>query len=284
MAIQTLLLASVSVSRYLVVCRPLAFVHAFPRLVKMTIASFILGLGGSIPIGEFYGLRSAELHVCGRVYASHVCHYSDRYDGSPKQVQYSLAGLVGIATAVLVMSLMYILVGWNIFLMRRRVVPAIVMGSDLSQGELRGRKLNNSHGQDTDTMIATKPTPGSSATTTPILNNLKDPRTTASKNTTNLSPSITTKTLHQKGIHLHSHGSKQQTVVVTSHPTICFNVATDHERVRTRSLAPSRKHASPKSALPGCKLLFLVTVTFLLSWTPFWVVRILTSADFQTPL
>ena len=307
MATQTLLLTSVSVSRYLAVCRPLAFPHAFPRLVKMITASFIFGLGGSIPVGEFYGRRSAEMHVCGRVYVSHVCHYSDRYDGSHTQVQYSLTALVCISTSILVMTLMYITVGRKILVRRRRVGQAIIMGSDLSYGGLPARKSNNGRQQNINMVMAVNPAPGSSTTRTPILNNLTDPSTSASKETTEASsthnsqannsasdsnlaespklcPSITTRNLHQKGIHLPAHRHKQQIAPLKSPPTVRFNVVNGPARASARGLVPGSTHASPKSAWRGCKLLFIVTVTFLLSWTPFWVVRILTPADFQTPL
>ena len=139
--------------------------------------------------------------------------------------------------------------------------------------------------QDTNTIISAKPTPGISATTTLTLNNLNDLRTSASINTTNLSTSITTNTLQQKGIHLLSHCSWNQMAVVTSHPTICFNVVIDQKRAQqVLCFMPGITHARPESLLPGCKLLFLVTVTFLLSSTPFWVVHILKSTDSQKPL
>ena len=275
LSVQTGLLSAVALDRYFAICHPLRFAAAYHRFMVLTALAVLFGVGLSLPIVEFYGERSVDLYLCNRVWRVYMCHYSDRYDRSSQQLVFSLIVVAALIFAVSSMAVLYACVAYTVFKRNRRVGPAFP-----DQAAVPGPSSHHD--------ITSQPSPGRMQNTGPTglevaENEHRKCSFTSASGLLTLSPATTRGSVYRKEAHALPSAvpvvgcggpNGNLTMDLLLPPTRLVTVS--HNRHIASDLhigGIRRRRRTCWLSWRGNVIMVTVTVVFLFSWAPFWVLR-----------
>ncbi|CAH1799388.1 unnamed protein product [Owenia fusiformis] len=140
LSLQVNLLAAISIDRYYAVCHPLKFAGAFKRMVVLLSIVVVMATFGSIPILEFYGIRTITFKVNDVLYEAHLCHYSDVYDGTLSQSIFNMIVMTVYVMILTIISTMYGAVAKAAYKSRKRIGPTRNFELNATSSSSSGKK------------------------------------------------------------------------------------------------------------------------------------------------
>ncbi len=123
LAIQTGILFSIAVDRFIGVCQPLKSINSYNRATSLVSVAFAVGVTVSLPMLVFYGTLSIKLASGNCDISGYICNYNDIHDGTLAQGIYSIIKLSLLVCAVVSMTMFYSLVACAVHMGRRRIIP-----------------------------------------------------------------------------------------------------------------------------------------------------------------
>ncbi|XP_033740681.1 G-protein coupled receptor 84-like [Pecten maximus] len=284
LSISAIVLFVVAIDRYLAICKPFHFLKYQKYATAILIATFAIGIVDSLPLLEFYGKRTIELHSSSnRKIKGYICDFSDVYQGSSSMASFGMFMFVCFSSIVVGMTIMYFNVARTAYKRRSRLVSPVDLVSDFSD---RNSKYYSKG------TIRTSPGKGGRSqdgTISPVMglsgsSNLCSVSTVGHVSLTiNMFTANTYKDLEAKT-------TQQSTAKNYSKYAETLNLNSDNGKtLKDNTLKISRVSAQDRlqwkdnrqynyrysARLKAAKILFLVTALFLLSWLPFWVIRFL---------
>ena len=299
LSVSVCFLCAIALDRYHAVCKPLRYVHTANARLKVVIwVCFSLGIIGSSPILVFYGERTVLVsgYKDGTMNGT-TCYYSDVYDGGVGQFAYSSVTLTVFCLCIGAMSILYGKVALVFARGRRRVgiatvacVPASIPGTSSDQVKLWMEEVAPKCNPNIEKEVTNAP---QGVFIVGLRQKIQGQKTDLVE--------IENDTIRH---FMPKNGDRDQAVPSGSkETTIKSQLPSQGERILVGSsratkkiTRPQRKPLSaPREGRPGenelqvwigrkamgsdqrmksTRVLFLVTIVFLCSWAPFWILRI----------
>ena len=257
LGLSALTLLAIAVDRFFAICRPVKFLNFHKHIYKVISATFILGIVISLPLFEFYGANPDRIVLQDFVFVGYKCDFSEKYQGTTAMTAFSVFITSGFLTQFVAMAILYKHVAVVAYRSRRTVVPVqAVQESDIS-----GRIP---------------------ATTSSMISDNSRKLTVCS-----VSPLWSSdQTLEQQKLQVASKEDSSRRYLAPEN-NATFTASRTTTMTSFTSLNEDHRHVNINSSnnlsssLKAAKMLFLVTAVFLISWLPFFIIRIYATVNPQ---
>ena len=284
LGISGLTLLLIAIDRFLGICKPVKFLNFHKGIYKLILATFTFSVVVSLPLLEFYGPKPETLEFSEFIFVGFKCDYRDIYQDSVSRTVFSTFIMACFLSQFVAMAVLYKNVAVVAYRSRRAILPMepasgsggnktgyssgiATFTTQVSQPEIR-EKLSKFGISSVDRHLAT-------AWTTDVRPNLHNKESQdvsegrlANFNVPKVQTGVSVDSI-ASGRKPFSHqllGSSTKSAV-----TLCCNSTNSDIRLnRTKNLS---------SGLKAAKILFLVTAVFLISWLPFFILRVCYTID-----
>ena len=275
LGISGLTLLIIAVDRFLAICKPVKFLNFHKDIYKFILATFTFGVVGSLPLLEFYGPKAEKLEFSEFIFVGYKCDYRAIYEDSVSRTVFSTFVMACFLSQFVAMAVLYKNVAVVAYRSRRAILPV-----EPASGS-GGNKTGDSAGIETATTKISQPEIEQKLSKfgTSSINLSTSDRLLATAWTSDVRPSSHSKAsedmieARQNGASINKFASGRKRIshqfLVSGTKTAvapnCNSVKTDQRLNRTKNLS---------SGLKAAKILFLVTTVFLISWLPFFILRV----------
>lgn len=261
LAVSGLTLLAVAIDRYLAICRPVKFLHFYKHIYKIVLATFATGIIGSTPLLIFYGSEPEIIQMSDYTFIGYKCEYTKTYNGSA-MTGYSAFVVCGFLLEIVAMIVLYKNVAVVAYRSRRTVKPISETPGFFSDSN-----------KTSPLKIATQTTKTSHSSpqiTVKVIQ--EDNQVVDHSYQQNLISKQTKLTKMFLGSEINTPKSQSGSVTMTNVNSVRKS-GPKQRPIRTRSMS---------SGLKAAKMLFLVTAVYLLSWLPFFILRVLHTSGIQS--
>lgn len=268
LAISGLSLLAIALDRYLAICRPMKHRGYLKHIYKIVVATFTVGIVGSLPLLEFYGPLQKEIQIEDYIVIGYRCDYMEKYKGDA-MTWYSGFVVMGFLMEIVAMVVLYTKVAIVAYRRRRKVQPLSEPVTTISDCFTESAKTSTSHSISQTRRLASL----SPVTTVTGSQDTEKPRKVDILNVArNTSKRLEIPIPFRVGESSHTSPPLSSTCTTTSSGSFLQNNKKFQNVHQTKNLSPH---------LRAAKILFLVTAVFLLSWLPFFILRICDTAGLK---
>ena len=269
LALSGLTLMVIAVDRYLAICRPVKFLKYYTKLHKLMLAVLVVSVGGSLPILEFYGPRPEQIVLSDIVFVGYHCDFREKYQGSIAMLSFCVFVLSVFVCQIISMAVLYTKVAVAAYHSTRTVAPA-------EQIPFSGRTNIASAKQFPFSEKAKVKTITVQSVDSLNLNRLS----AKTSQSLNKKQQLDVPQTGHKNASTAKHFTAQtQTDSLYTSSTSSTTTSLNATYKDRRSEKAASTTSTLTSSLKAAKLLFLITLLFIISWMPFFIIRMSQTID-----
>ena len=262
LALSGLTLMVIAVDRYLAICRPVKFLTYYTKLHKLMVAVLVVSVGGSLPILEFYGPRPEPIVLSNNMFVGYHCDFRKKYQGSIAMLSFCVFVLSVFVCQIISMAVLYTKVAVAAYRSTRTVAPAEKIPFPERAKIAPSKQVQFSEKPNVKTI------------TVQSVDSLNLNRFSAkTSQSLNKKQQLDVPQTHHKNASTGKHFTTQTDSLYTSSTSSTATCLNAIYKERTSERAANTTNTLT-SSLKAAKLLFLVTLLFIISWMPFFLLRI----------
>ena len=269
LALSGLTLMVIAVDRYLAICRPVKFLMYYTKLHTLMVAVLAISVGGSLPILEFYGPRPEQIVLSDIVFVGYHCDFREKYQGSIAMLSFCVFVLSVFVCQIISMAVLYTKVAVAAYRSTRTVAPAEQIPFPERARIAPAKQVPFSERAKVKTItVQSEDSLNLNRFSARTLQSLKkkhqlDVPQTGHKNAST-------------GNHFTAQTQTDSLYTSSISSTTTSLNATHKDRTLEKAAGTT---STLTSSLKAAKLLFLITLLFIISWMPFFIIRMSQTID-----